>query len=118
MYAIVATGGKQYLVKEGDTINVDKPEEVKEVLLLSDDSGIKIGTPVVPGVIISSEVVSSGLGPKIRIAKFKAKSRYRKVMGFRAKVTKLRITKIGEVASESKKVIIKKINVNSSKKKI
>ena len=93
-FAVVRVSGKQYLVEEGDTINIDKPSEIKEVLLLADDSGVKIGTPLVAGAVVKSEVVSSGLGSKIRVAKFKAKSRYRKVMGFRAKVTKLKITKI------------------------
>lgn len=100
-FAVVRVCGKQYLVSEGTTITIDKPSEIKEVLLYSDDSGVRIGTPLVEGILVKSEVVSSGLGPKIRVAKFKAKSRYRRVMGFRAKQTILKITQIGEVAKKT-----------------
>lgn len=94
-FAVVRVSGKQFLVKEGDVISIDKPNEITEVLLLAEESGVKIGTPLVPNVTVKTEVVFEGKGPKIRIAKFKAKSRYRRVMGFRANVTKLKILKIG-----------------------
>lgn len=121
-YAVIKTGGKQYLVKEGMTITVDqlgdeptsdtsfaKSSEVKkasagkenkkvelETLLKFEDEGkaFEVGQPLLKEKV-SAEVIDNVKGDKIRIAKFKAKSRYRKVRGFRAKLTKLKIVKIG-----------------------
>ena len=107
-YAVVNTGGKQYLVKENDEIIVDRingssiSEKSKTVkvnidkLAEFDDEkdSLQIGTPVLKEKV-SGEIVSQLKGDKIRVAKFKAKVRYRKVMGFRARLTKLKIVKIG-----------------------
>lgn len=93
-FAVIRAGGKQYLVKEGDLITVQG--EVSGVLLASIDDKIKIGTPQVNDVVVKSEVVKTGKGPKIRVAKFKAKSRYRRVMGFRPQQTQIKILSIGE----------------------
>ena len=100
-YAVVKTGGKQYLVKEGMTITVDqltveKGKKVKlETLLKFDEEGkaFELGQPILEEKV-SAEVVDNVKGDKIRIAKFKAKSRYRKVRGFRARLTKLKIIKV------------------------
>ena len=100
-YAVVKTGGKQYLVKERMTITVDqlnleKGTEIKlETLLKFDEEGkvFKLGQPLLKEKV-SAEVIDNVKGDKIRIAKFKAKSRYRKVRGFRARLTKLKIIKI------------------------
>lgn len=100
-YAVVKTGGKQYLVKEGMTITVDqlnleKGTKVKlETLLKFDEDGkaFELGQPLLKEKV-SAEVMDNIKGDKIRIAKFKAKSRYRKVRGFRARLTKLKIVKI------------------------
>ena len=75
MYAIIRTGGKQYNVSVGDEVLVEKlnaevGEEVSfEVLMLADDSGIKIGTPVVEGVSAKAEVVEHGKGKKVIVFK-------------------------------------------------
>lgn len=108
-FAVVKTGGKQYLVKENDEIIVDrinaKPSFAKategeekvelEKLAEFDDEKIslQVGKPVLKEKLTAS-VVTHLKGDKIRVAKFKAKVRYRKVMGFRARLTKLKITKI------------------------
>ncbi len=98
-YAIVALSGRQYKVSVGQIIVIDrllsgkKNFEVKEVLLTSIDGKIKIGTSYVDSKV-SFEVVEDFRGPKIRVAKFKAKSRYRRVLGFRADLTKVKVTKI------------------------
>ncbi len=100
-YAVVKTGGKQYLVKENDVITVDKlPNKEKDivelpVLVMFDDEGksIELGTPVLPKAI-KAEVIAQVKGEKIRVAKFKAKVRYRKVTGFRSQLTQLKIVKI------------------------
>lgn len=101
MYAVVKTGGKQYLVHDGMEITVDlmdvkKSDKVElESLLKFDDEGktFDLGTPLLKNKV-SAEVIDNVLGEKIRIARFKAKSRERKVRGFRSKLTKLKIIKV------------------------
>ncbi|MEK7096747.1 MAG: 50S ribosomal protein L21 [Patescibacteria group bacterium] len=101
MYTVVKTGGKQYLVKDGMEITVDLMDTEKgkkvelEALLRFDDEGkiFELGNPLLKGKV-TAEVIDNVLGEKIRIARFKAKSRERKVMGFRSKLTKLKIVKV------------------------
>jgi len=117
-YAVIKTGGKQYRVSEGDVLEVDRLKTEKdgkvsfdEVLLLVSDSGIKIGKPTVSGEKVEARVVDNIKGEKIRVSKFKSKVRYRRVMGFRASLSKVQIDKIGvskEVKLPEKKVTVKK----------
>ena len=101
MYTVVKTGGKQYLVKDGMEITVDLLDSEKgkkvdlDVLLKFDDEGktFELGTPFLKDKV-TAEVIDNVLGEKIRIARFKAKSRERKVRGFRSKLTKLKIVKV------------------------
>lgn len=101
MYSVVKTGGKQYLVKDGIEITVDLLDSEKgkkvelEALLKFDDEGktFELGAPFLKEKV-SAEVIDNVLGEKIRIARFKAKSRERKVRGFRSKLTKLKIVKV------------------------
>lgn len=101
MYSVVKTGGKQYLVHDGmeitvDLMDVEKGKKVElEALLKFDDEGktFELGTPFLKEKV-NAEVVDNVLGEKIRIARFKAKSRERKVRGFRSKLTKLKIVKV------------------------
>ncbi|MFH1226005.1 MAG: 50S ribosomal protein L21, partial [bacterium] len=99
MLAIIKTGGKQYKVKEGDILKVEKLNPpaggsgeartvvFEDVLLLADDKEVKIGTPKVEGAQVKAEVVSEGKGKKIRVVKYKAKVRYHKVYGHRQPFT-------------------------------
>lgn len=100
-YAVVASGGKQYRVKEGDVVELDhlevKPNssyEFSDVLLFVDDKTKKVGTPKVAGISVKGKVISEGKGKKIRVAKYKAKVRYRKVIGFRPMYTRIQIESI------------------------
>lgn len=101
MYAIIRTGGKQYNVSVGDEVLVEKlnaevGEEVSfEVLMLADDSCIKIGTPVVEGVSAKAEVVEHGKGKKVIVFKYKPKKNYRKKQGHRQPYTMVKIKAIG-----------------------
>ena len=101
MYAIIRTGGKQDNVSVGDEVLVEKlnaevGEEVSfEVLMLADDSGIKIGTPVVEGVSAKAEVVEHGKGKKVIVFKYKPKKNYRKKQGHRQPYTMVKIKAIG-----------------------
>ena len=96
-YAVIKTQGKQYKVKEGDLVTVDNVQDGKlniEVLLLVSEKTVKIGKPVVSGAKIKAKVLKNFKGEKIRVAKFKAKSRYRRVVGFRPSLTQIKIEKI------------------------
>lgn len=98
--AVVKTGGKQYIVREGDLLTVssiasaEKTVELETLAVFSEDgSALEVGTPLLDKKI-KAEVVAQGKGEKIRVAKFKAKVRYRKVRGFRPSLTTLKIGKI------------------------
>lgn len=100
-FAIIKIAGKQYKVAEGDEIVVDKlPDEkgksieLDQVLLLVDDDKIQVGQPLVKGAKVKAIIVDELKGEKIRIATYKSKTRYRKVKGFRAQQTKIKIEKI------------------------
>ena len=98
MYAIIATGGKQYRVSEGDVIYIEKIDaEVDstvsfDVLLVGNDGDVKIGTPVVEGVKVEGKVVGQIRGEKIIVFKYKAKKNYRRKAGHRQPFTKVEIT--------------------------
>jgi large subunit ribosomal protein L21 len=102
-FAVIATGGKQYVVREGDTISVEKLAdggkegakiEFKEVLLVEDGTATKVGEPTVSGAKVSAELVAEGRGKKISVIRFKSKSRYFKNKGHRQPFTKVKITNI------------------------
>ena len=101
MYAIIATGGKQYRVSEGDVIYIEKLDaEVDstvsfDVLLVGNEGDVKVGTPVVEGVKVEGKVVAQVRGDKIIVFKYKAKKNYRRKQGHRQPYTKVEITKIG-----------------------
>jgi large subunit ribosomal protein L21 len=100
-YAVVETGGKQYRVKEGDTITVERltteagaEVTLDRVLLIAGAGTSKIGTPVVDGASVTARVDEHFRGEKLIIFKFKPKKRYRRKTGHRQELTKLTITGI------------------------
>jgi len=101
MYAVVKTGGKQYRVSPGDSIEVEKlPYEVGEqidldqVLLVSKGSGTKVGQPLVEGAVVKATVTRQAKGRKVVIFKYTASHRYRRKKGHRQQTTRLRIDEI------------------------
>lgn len=102
MFAVIKTGGKQYKVKEGDTIKVEKLdlEEGKpvefEALLIADEEGkdVKVGTPTVSGAKVKGKILGEGKAKKINVIKYKSKSRYRKKTGHRQPFTEIKIESI------------------------
>ncbi|AWK50759.1 50S ribosomal protein L21 [Clostridium beijerinckii] len=101
MYAVLATGGKQYRVQEGDVIyvekliaDVDSTVELNEVLAVGTDEGIKVGTPVVEGAKVVAKVAAQGKAKKVIVFKYKSKKDYRRKNGHRQPYTKLVIEKI------------------------
>jgi large subunit ribosomal protein L21 len=100
-YAIVQTGGKQYRVQEGDTVRVESLEgdkgdtvEISSVLGVSLDGSFSLGSPTVHGAKVNAEIVDKGLGKKIVVFKYKAKTRYRRKNGHRQPYADLKITSI------------------------
>ena len=99
-WAIVKTGGKQYKVAEGDLISVEKFESAKdsvvlnEVLLFGDSKGLVLGKPFIPNAKVNAKVIDNFKGRKIRVVKFKSKSRYMRTRGHRHIKTKILIEKI------------------------
>jgi len=101
MYAVLATGGKQYRVQEGDVIyvekliaDVDSTVELNEVLAIGTDEGIKVGAPVVEGAKVVAKVAAQGKAKKVIVFKYKSKKDYRRKNGHRQPYTKLVIEKI------------------------
>jgi large subunit ribosomal protein L21 len=98
--AVIATGGKQYVVSEGDTIKVELLKEAGktvdfEAMLVIDGETVKIGTPLVDKVKVSAEVVEADIqADKVTAIRYKAKKRVHKVRGHRQHQTILKITKI------------------------
>ena len=101
MYAIIETGGKQYKVEQGSVIYVEKlnaevDAEVEfETLLVADDAGVKIGTPVLEGVKVKGKVLDQGKAKKVVVFKYKPKKNIRKKQGHRQPFTKVQILSIG-----------------------
>ncbi len=97
--AVVKTGGKQYKVKEGDKIKVEKLEaepksKVKlETLLVAEGDNVEIGTPSL-GEKVEAEVIETAKGDKVTVVKYKNKTRYKRTIGHRQIKTELQITKI------------------------
>lgn len=101
MYAIIETGGKQYRVSPGQSIEVDglaetigETVEIGDVLLLADDGEVVVGTPTVPGATVRATVTGQGRGPKLVVFKYRSGNRYRRKGGHRQGYTTLKIEDI------------------------
>ena len=101
MFAVVKTGGKQYLVKEGMTLDIERlPNEAGEtlklnqVLMLSKDEQVTMGAPFIDGAAVEAKVVAHGKSPKISILKFKRRKHHMKRAGHRQQYTKIIVEKI------------------------
>lgn len=102
MYAVITTGGKQYLVKEGLKVQVEKIdlEEGKTItfpaLLVAKDDGsdVKVGNPEVKGASVTAKIAEHGRDTKISVIKYKRKVRYRRNVGHRQPFTIIEIEKI------------------------
>ena len=101
MYAVIATGGKQYRVKEGDVLCIEKIDaEVDsvvsfDVLLLGEGDEVKVGAPTVAGAKVEAKVLGQVKGEKIVVYKYKSKKTYHRKQGHRQPYTKVEITKVG-----------------------
>jgi large subunit ribosomal protein L21 len=100
MYAVIKHGGKQYKVKVGDVLELDRIEvepksdiEINEVLLVKADD-TKIGTPTVEGAKVVAEVINHGRGKKVIIFKKRRRKDSKKKRGFRRDFTRVKIKEI------------------------
>jgi len=101
VFAVVKTGGKQYKVRVGETIDVEKlavdtgtQVRLDEVLLASNDGAVAYGRPMIDGAVVTARVVRQYKGPKLIIFKYKSKSRYRRRTGHRQNLTQLYVQTI------------------------
>jgi len=102
MFAVIQTGGKQYVVREGEELRVELlPTEAGksvnfDALLVAEEDGtsVKVGKPHVSGAKVSATVVEHGRAEKVLVVKYKPKVRYRRHVGHRQPFTKLKIEKI------------------------
>lgn len=102
MFAIIETGGKQYKVAEGDSLQVEKLDlkgktEVvfDKVLMTADGDKVNVGTPYLDGATVTAQFETDGRAKKIVVVKYKAKVRHHKKAGHRQPFTKVKIAKIG-----------------------
>lgn len=105
MFAVVKVGGRQYRVSPGDDFIVEKlnaePGAALQlpVLLWSDESGVKVGRPLVEGVTMPAQVVGNVKGDKIDVFRYQPKKRYRKKIGHRQTYTRIRISDASQAKS-------------------
>lgn len=100
-YAVIKLQGKQYKLTEGEQLTVDlldiepgKTFDVTEVLLVAGEAKEKIGQPLVKDAKVTLKVIESGKGDKLRVFKYKSKSRYRKTLGHRQQQTTVQVERI------------------------
>lgn len=101
MYAVIRSGGKQYTVRPGETLDVEKiggeaggSVELTDVLMVADGDAVSVGSPTVAGAKVLAEIVEHGKGKKIVVFKYKPKIRYRKKTGHRQQYTRLAVKDI------------------------
>ncbi|MBU2592563.1 50S ribosomal protein L21 [Patescibacteria group bacterium] len=119
MYAIIDFKGTQIKIAEGDQVKVPKLDQkegtelkIENVLLINHDGNVEVGIPVVKNALVTATVLEHFKGKKIRVATYKAKSRYRKVKGFRPQLSKIAINSI----SFSQKNAVKEPKTASKKR--
>lgn len=123
MQAVIQTGGKQYIVKPDQTLLVDLVDgDTKKIefqpLMVIDGDKVSVGTPSVDGVTVTAEVIEEVKGEKIKVLKFKAKKRVKKLTGHRQRHARIKITTIGSAKPTPKaasKPVAKKEPVAAAK---
>jgi len=114
MYAVILTGGKQYKVKPGDVLDIEKLEigvgetvTFDKVLMIIDGEKVELGAPYISGKAVKGEVVAQGRGKKIRIIKFRRRKHSMTTQGHRQYLTTIRITDVAGKKAEAPKTAAK-----------
>jgi large subunit ribosomal protein L21 len=101
MFAVIATGGKQYRVQEGTVLRVEKltaeagaSVEFDQVLLVGEGADAKLGAPFISGAKVTATVQSHGKGDKVRIVKFRRRKHYKREKTHRQPYTEIKVTAI------------------------
>jgi large subunit ribosomal protein L21 len=115
MFAVMKTGGKQYKVAQDDILKVEKlPGEAgdtvtfDQVLMLADDNGVKTGTPLVDGAVVTAEILEQTRGDKVIVFKKRRRHTFRKRNGHRQYLSVIKITGVGKAGAAKKKAVPKK----------
>lgn len=108
MYAVIESGGKQYRVAPGDVIRVERLDvpagetvDLDRILMIADNDGPRLGTPMLSGVSVTAKVRAHGRDDKVRIFKMRRRKGYRRQAGHRQDYTELEITQVAGVGAES-----------------
>jgi large subunit ribosomal protein L21 len=127
-YAVIQTGGKQYKVKSGEILKIEKlpdskPEtkiEFKEILAYGDDKAIEVGAPTVSGAKVEAELIKNGKNRTVLIFKKRRRQNSRRKNGHRQEYSMIRISKIfskdGKVLSEAEKKVVTEKKVETAVK--
>ena len=101
MYAVIATGGKQYRVQEGDTLEVEKLSvgqdgavDLRPVMLVGDDGAVTVARDALANVTVRASLVEQTKGPKLTVFQYRNKTGYRRKMGHRQPLTRIRVDEI------------------------
>ena len=101
MYAVLKTGGKEYRVSKGDLIRVEKmegnvgdPVTLKEVLMVSEEGNVQVGTPFLAHAVVTGEIAQHAKGKKVLIFKMKRRKNYRRLRGHRQTYTYIKVNDI------------------------
>ena len=101
MYAVIATGGKQYKVTKGETLRVEKLEgeegstvKLDQVLMVADGDKVSVGTPMLDKASVTAKIKSQGRGKKVEIIKFRRRKHSRTQAGHRQSYTEIEVTDI------------------------
>jgi len=101
MYAVIATGGKQYKVTQGETLRVEKLEgeegstvKLDNVLMVADGDKVEVGSPTLDKASVTAKITAHGRGDKVEIIKFRRRKHSRRQMGHRQSYTEIEVTEI------------------------
>jgi large subunit ribosomal protein L21 len=101
MYAVIATGGKQYKVTKGETLRVEKLDgdegsivKLENVLMVADGDKVSVGTPTLDKATVTAKITAHGRGNKVEIIKFRRRKHSRKQAGHRQSYTEIEVTEI------------------------
>jgi large subunit ribosomal protein L21 len=101
MYAVIATGGKQYKVTKGETLRVEKlvgdegsTVKLDKVLMVADGDNVSVGTPTLDKASVTAKIMAHGRGEKVEIIKFRRRKHSRSQMGHRQSYTEIEVTDI------------------------